>query len=105
MGVSTSAACQETFDGNRAGLSARIYTAHGLPLHWWELKAVNIVYLSIGGSSRSYLSIPIMFGVNAKSHLQLGYNLSGNYEGSLYRLLVFSILGAAVTIDVVAAHL
>ncbi len=65
----------------------------------------HMVYYPIGGSSRPCLSIPIMFAVNANSHLQLGYDLLGNYNGSLYWLLVFLILGAAVTIDVVATQL
>jgi hypothetical protein len=37
--------------------------------------------------------------------MQLGYNLLGNYDGVLYWLLAFLILGAAVTIDVVATQL
>ena len=64
-----------------------------------------MVYYPLGGGSRPCLSIPIMFIVNANSHLQLGYDLLGNYDGSLYWLLVFLILGAAVTIDVVATQL
>lgn len=47
-----------------------------------------------------------MFLINANSHLhlQLGHDLLGTWDGSLYWLLIFLVLGAAVLVDVYATR-
>jgi hypothetical protein len=64
----------------------------------------HMVYYPLGGSSSPYVSIPIMFLINANSHLQLGHDLLGTWDGSLYWLLIFLVLGAAVLVDVYATR-
>lgn len=82
-----------------------IYSAQSTRQFWsrWSRPAMQVIrymwYYPLGGKARWYLSIPVMFLLNASGHFDLSYALVGD-RAEIQWLALFGSLAAAAMMEV-----
>ncbi|KAL7537145.1 hypothetical protein ACHAXR_007617 [Thalassiosira sp. AJA248-18] len=83
-----------------------VYSSSSTREFWsrWSRPATQLIrhllYYPLGGRDRWYISIPIMFLLNASSHFDLSYALVGD-KAEVYWLALFGTLAAVAILEVV----
>lgn len=83
-----------------------VYSSTSTRQFWsrWSRPATQLIrhllYYPLGGRDRWYLSIPIMFGLNATSHYDLSFSIVGD-RAELWWNLIFGTLAIVAMIEVV----
>lgn len=83
-----------------------VYSSTSTRQFWsrWSRPATQLIrhllYYPLGGRDRWYLSIPIMFGLNATSHYDLSFSIVGD-RAELFWNLIFGTLAIVAMVEVV----